>query len=1545
MSIPRDKLVAASLAVRRGLITMDQALAVIQDPNADLASFLLSIKDNNGNGDMANMAETIAATRTMMANPQNAGDHLITLGLDPVARVELEQVIKGKPVEVEETLLKIASSDKVHKTEPLGTSDFTPGGSTPATVRLARNPTSLIDPKRYTIKQEFARGGMGRILLARDNVVGRDIAIKELLPEFRPTGSTRVSAPEPGHSSSSTTAATERFLREAKVTGQLEHPNIVPVYEIGHYADGTSYYTMKFVRGETMYARLKRIQNDPTFTREKRFAERIKLLDAFVDVCHAVAFAHSKGVIHRDLKPHNIMLGDFGDTVLLDWGIARIQGIDDTAGKRMAAKGTMAISDSLRDTDSAQLTMEGSVFGTPHYMPPEQARGDVAAVDEQSDVYALGAILFEILTGAPPYEAPKAAMIIQMVLAGPPVPASEREPLAPPELVALCKRALASSKAERIKTALIMAKEVQAFRDGRALSVYQYSSLELVRRFVNRNKVPVGIALVAILLLITGGIYAYTDIRRQRNAAEDSAKKAKDALLIAQSALDEADKERRDKEALRKQQEEADRARFNMRKDEIRQRKQTLENMRIEPTLQEMNRKLAVYDDRSSGRTVFEIPAADHDDNRKMLSSLLGYLSAQKSLLELINVPIEQRDLLGDLDLNLEDEALRLDNACFAAARLAAYNGDFALASLLLNESHDKGERHDVETARVSKTRGALLEGQSLAIQNALRDVRLDVRRADRPKGSPDLVAYTALLSNFRDSQTVKLLGNALSLYVARSRNNVKRFTIAEKDEVKLICGVLSRLELAHETVPVLVEFMNVVLDPELLVATVNGLSRTRSAQAFEPVASLLTYRFNYVWTSTCQEFAQLPISGAAANPDNAKSFLLRSVARRARGDNDGAIADCSAGMRLDSANTLLPINRGFARGAKGDYDGAVDDFTLALRIDKNHARAYVARGDAYTRKGEFEAAFADYGQSALLDPQNPTPLIQRGLARRENSDLAGAVEDLTAAIKLQDDRSEPYLQRGQCYEGLGNTEAAIADYNKAIELAPDDAEGWRLVGILHRHKAENGTADKELTEAILRNSRDARSYSWRAQARYGIGNLVGAVNDCTRAVELDPLDWMAYYYRGITYLAIGGNDEQVSHQRKQAAGDFVEALRINPRDFRCWWLLGTTQEAAGDFEGARSAYASALKVNSLGSYALAQVPPREIDRAIARVNGHRLLGRDPATPPEHWLKALAHASRALPEDANESRQPPDERDIADLRIAIQLIAKAQDDIAALPDSDWRTRQLAYDAALVTAQALQARSFVTDARDVYRALLDRFTPAATTDPYNAACACARIARQLEAGAVMRLGKDNADRQAKEQEAHISDSALLSKACTRENNAALDFLEMAVAAGFDAAETAERDADLEALRSNDRFKALVRRMRENKSNPEKSALAGGIRPVLTIGSVLPGKQAEKLGIRPDDVIYSANGKRIFNFDGLRAAMADVAPGATFRMVIRRYSFDADRHLIAQLDDNGKYVRDAAGQPQWKFEEVVVEPRRGLLGITLGTGELAAPPTLR
>ncbi len=250
---------------------------------------------------------------------------------------------------------------------------------------LAVPPKADVVPARLVLMEEIARGGMGAILRAHDDDIGRDVAVKVLLESHRRNAT-----------------LSRRFLEEARIAGRLQHPGVVPVYTLGQTADGRPYFAMKLIKGRTLTALLAE--------RADLAADRPQFLAVFEQVCQTMAYAHHRDVIHRDLKPSNVMVGAYGEVQVMDWGLAKVL----TPGAETDAEAdcgpTEAVSiiqtprhEELDSGEGGTETQAGSVLGTPAYMAPEQARGDVEDVDQRADVFGLGAILCEILTGKPPF--------------------------------------------------------------------------------------------------------------------------------------------------------------------------------------------------------------------------------------------------------------------------------------------------------------------------------------------------------------------------------------------------------------------------------------------------------------------------------------------------------------------------------------------------------------------------------------------------------------------------------------------------------------------------------------------------------------------------------------------------------------------------------------------------------------------------------------------------------------------------------------------------------------------------------------------------------------------------------------------------------------------------------------------------------------------------------------------------------------------------------------------------------------------------------------
>ncbi|MBI3070591.1 MAG: SUMF1/EgtB/PvdO family nonheme iron enzyme [Deltaproteobacteria bacterium] len=298
---------------------------------------------------------------------------------------------------------------------------------------------------RYVVGNEIGRGGMGLVVEAYDRELCRRTAIKV------------------GRKQNQSADVVARFVEEAQATAQLEHPNIVPVHDIGVSPKGDVYYVMKLVRGRTLREILAAVKHKVGGA--PREFGRVRLLSIFQQVCMGLDYAHAKGVVHRDLKPDNIMIGDYGEVLVMDWGLAKV------LGREFGPDAVTQVQTPRSRVLSRGHSQTGSISGTPLYMSPEQARGDIAAIDERSDIYALGAILYEILTYTPPFSGEEIGDLLDQVMSARVEPPSERvatsgaEPI-PVDLDAVCMRALEKDKSKRFSRAREMYDEITVFLEG-----------------------------------------------------------------------------------------------------------------------------------------------------------------------------------------------------------------------------------------------------------------------------------------------------------------------------------------------------------------------------------------------------------------------------------------------------------------------------------------------------------------------------------------------------------------------------------------------------------------------------------------------------------------------------------------------------------------------------------------------------------------------------------------------------------------------------------------------------------------------------------------------------------------------------------------------------------------------------------------------------------------------------------------------------------------------------------------------------------------------
>jgi eukaryotic-like serine/threonine-protein kinase len=1025
--------------------------------------------------------------------------------------------------------------------------DTTSAGGEAPPLELSADDEPLALPARvgrYLVEGVIAGGGMGVVLRARDPGLNRTLALKVLRRRYQ-------GQPE----------LVQRFLEEAQITGQLQHPGVPPVYEAGHLEDGQPFLAMKLIRGQTLDHLLK--------GRKGPSEELPRFLAAFSQVCQAVGYAHSRGVVHRDLKPANVMVGAFGEVQVMDWGLAKLLGGGGAGGE--AEAGCLA---PVRG--AGEQTERGRVLGTFAYMAPEQARGEADTLDERADVFGLGAILCCILTGQPPYPGPGRDEVYRRAEAGDLGEAFARLGAsgADGELVALAKACLSPKKEDRPRDAGELARAVAEYQAGvqerlraaeleRAAAQARAEEAKAKAHAERRaRRLTAGLAATGLLTLVAvGGGWLWV--------AQDRAARERQALARR------ADAEQSVSMALGKAEQLKEQA------------------GKVRPGTVAGAEQAIVLWKQAEGLV---------GQAEGVLASALGAEAARERLAE------RRQEVAAGLR--------RAEAAREQARKEAKLLADLDNARAL--RSNWRGSHFDYEAAARAYAKAVAAYGldafgpEPAAVAAAIRKERLAVRLAL-------IVALDDWAFCARDKVRAPRLRQVAGLADDDGWRRRSRAAVAGGD-----LGELKRLAKearAQPLPPVSLELLAVALGgrgARVEAAELLRPARGRHPEDFWIHLNLGTclYGSLHADSGTLDEALGCYWAAVALRPGSAPARYNLGHALEDKGRLDEAIAEYRRAIEVDPKLVRAHNKLGTALRAKGRLEEALAAYRRAIEVDPKDANAHTNLGNALNDKGRLAEAIAEHVKAIKLDPKLALAHTNLGAALAAKGRLEEAIAEYRKAIDLDPKDARTHSNLGSALYAKGGLDQAIAEFRQAIDLDPKGAKAHSNLGNALRTKGRLDEALAECRKAIDLDPKFARAHTNLGAALEDKGRLDEALAASRRAIDLDPKDALARYNLGNALRAKGRLDEAITAYR--------QALDLDPKDAWAHTNLGDALYAKGALDEAIAEYRKAIDLDPKDAQthgALGQALLQQGRFAEARNANRRALN---LLPERHPLRALA---------------------------------------------------------------------------------------------------------------------------------------------------------------------------------------------------------------------------------------------------------------------------------------------------------------------------------
>ncbi|MDP7033987.1 MAG: protein kinase [Planctomycetota bacterium] len=910
----------------------------------------------------------------------------------------------------------------------------------------------LIVDDRYRIEERIGRGGMGEVFCARDLKLNRQVAVKVVTAR--------------GQGSDGWRALADRFQGEIEALSQLEHPGIVPIHDCGRFPDDRYYLTMQYVSGDT-FSRL-----------IAQGAALRTLLGYVIEMCEIVHVAHEKKIVHRDLKPDNVMIREDGRVVVLDWGVAKVLG-----------RAIPVTPDS--EFDGTERTQVGDVIGTLAYMAPEQAVGDHGRVGVRSDVYSVGAILYQILTGVSPYRSASIEGLLQMVQRGELVPPSVRteDRRVDSELEALVLRAMAFDPLDRYASALELRADLLAYLEGRPLRAVAYSPWQLGRKWARRNRALCGVALgLCFLGLLLWGGSRWKDSRERNQRFVTYLEKARSQYALLPSLVD-----------LLPREQEENRLRVRSESPEVvfRRQESIRHLLRVIATLDQ------AYALRPGDPRVRGIRIRMGLELGQLALAAGNDLLAERSFSELSFYGMAPSDISRWLD--------RVDRARTATLRSRKIRLTEMLKSLREVEGNLHGGVEDLvfEAARFQDV-------QTVEVLEAEMNLLIDRIRSE---GSQ------ALWSQSERDRAVfccRVLGR---IGMVESVPVLARWLEAVEDEdllfeaARALC--YTRLQEAYQ--PLLSFIFGMAVE--------SGDSKSRVFTKLQPWLGLV------------------PESEENSSRSPSQRAFERGVWALVRGKFSVAIRYLSELSERESEEAKTYLWRGIAYMKSGRLEEAKADFKTCQRLGPPRASVSNWLGVLSNQKGKFREALAHFEEALRIDPGLATAHLNSFISYSRVGDLNRAQEAIDRALEVRSDFAEAWFNRAAFRLEQGRIEQALFDLGRALLYRPEMelAHLLRAQIFLQRHELEEA---RRSCEGVLRKRKGdinhtralvLRAQIWLAswQKEPADEKTAKARTLLDQAIRQHPQFSDCYLFRGHIH--------RIEGRSKEATEDYERCLRLNP--------------------------------------------------------------------------------------------------------------------------------------------------------------------------------------------------------------------------------------------------------------------------------------------------------------------------------------------------------------------------------------------------------------